>query len=752
MIPLLLALACAWRAPAQHTPVKPVDPTFEWKLAGGPAPGRIANIARYTRRVFTLADKAAYKSIAFYGYFGNDVGYEVSLNGKALTRLTWADIHPNSWPFPLYLDLTTHAFEGENTLAIELLDRHGTIGSFRIEGETRDGRRMRLVVTDEEWKTTSAVERGWQSAGYNDGAWPRVGVRPFNAPVAYFSVMDGIKPLRVIRCSAPGAHPEFALERDGMTHALVEPGSYIVLDFGRTLTGKARVWGDTRGFAKLHLACAETAEERNFGYGNKADVEFGPDLGATLHRGIWTGRFVKLELLDADAPVNIDGVTFDFYHYPVEHVGRFDCSDPLLNDIWECMAFSARLCILPFGYVDGAWVERGMWIADFFTELWGNWAAFGDTPAARATLDHFARPGSKPKPGEYMQYGMQNNDLIWVLALANYLRHTGDMEFARKHLERLRFTLALSAEDLDGHGIWSMKGPLVSDDGNFRGESVTGKKVWPWIDYGYVNIDVGGEMGHTQGLFVWAHREAAWILDTIGEPGGDAYGVAADEAAAALNARMWDADAGLYVDARDGDELSTRHGLQVNMLAILSGAADEERRRSIYERMLAPDEFMGSKTPYYTCYSLAALSAAGHPERALKLVREYFGGMVGKGATSCWEMYLPGTDNDIVRGVACRSKSHAWGAGAAYWLTANVLGVRPLEPGYAKVSIRPELFDLDYVYGVVPTPHGPIAVDWPARDKPITVKLPAGVTAVVGPERTEIAGPGAFEIGPALSR
>lgn len=753
--PGLVIAAALWLcAPAagQHVPVQPVDPTHDWKLADGPAPTRSPRNRpfKYTRFVFPGPARARYPRVFLYVYFlgYNPSSHEVFLNGVSLARETWDDIEGNGRIRRiLYADLTPHLRGGDNCLAVEFFDgKHADMNEIaaRIEGQSPDGRWHRLMVIDERWRTSQKAAEGWKMPGFDDNAWRKVGAIPFPSPLGYFSVLPGLTPVGIVTGRGDIEQAEALFKTDGRAAAFAGPPAQLVLDFGRTLTGVVRLTGKAAGGAKLRLTCCEAGNlAQPF---RSAEVLLGKKMTARVHPGLWTGRFVKVEVLEAGSPVEIDAVTFDFYHYPVAHIGSFECSDKLLNQVWECGAFSTHMC-MQNGYVDGALVERGMWIADFFTEMWANWAAFGDRLEARYTLDRFGKGRRNP----YMQYGMMNNDLIWVLALADYLRHTGDAEFARGHVDTVRSVLALSAEDLNEHGMWTMEMPMKID-GNRRAKSLTGKKIWPWIDWG--SVAMGGELGGTQALYVWALREAAWILDELGAPGSADLRKRADRAAEALNARLWDAKAGLYADCRDGDTLSRSTSVQVNVLAVLSGAADEKKAAGIYERLLRPKDFAGCSTPYFTCYVLLALSRMAHDERALDLARSYYGDMVRRGATTFWEGHNPKGNDDIVKGVRWRSKSHAWGAGVTYWLTSRVLGVRPLEPGYRTLLVAPNLLDLSYVRGEVPTPYGTVGVDWPSAGKPMKVRLPAGVTAYAGPAArasdpkalTRLVGPGEFRV------
>ena len=53
---------------------------------------------------------------------------------------------------------------------------------------------------------------------------------------------------------------------------------------------------------------------------------------------------------------------------------------------------------------------------------------------------------------------------------------------------------------------------------------------------------------------------------------------------------------------------------------------------------------------------------------------------------------------------------HGWASGPTAWLSQNVLGVKPLAPGFKRVRIVPQLGNLKWAEGTYPTPLGPIKV------------------------------------------
>jgi hypothetical protein len=79
------------------------------------------------------------------------------------------------------------------------------------------------------------------------------------------------------------------------------------------------------------------------------------------------------------------------------------------------------------------------------------------------------------------------------------------------------------------------------------------------------------------------------------------------------------------------------------------------------------------------------------------------------------------------------SMCHGWAATPTYDLSAEVLGVKPVVPGFMRCRIAPHPCDLSWARGIVPTPQGAIEVDWRAENDHfgLTVTVPRGTEAEV---------------------
>ena len=152
----------------------------------------------------------------------------------------------------------------------------------------------------------------------------------------------------------------------------------------------------------------------------------------------------------------------------------------------------------------------------------------------------------------------------------------------------------------------------------------------------------------------------------------------------------------------------------------------EDRRESVVDWLAK----RGMRCSVYAAqYYLEGLFEHGAADRAVELItadgKRSWKYMVESGATITWEAwdveFKPNLD-----------WNHAWGAAPANLLPRYVLGVQPAEPGWKRATVRPHCGGLQFARGKVPTPHGPIEIDWKQGETfELSLKLPEGTTAVV---------------------
>jgi hypothetical protein len=214
----------------------------------------------------------------------------------------------------------------------------------------------------------------------------------------------------------------------------------------------------------------------------------------------------------------------------------------------------------------------------------------------------------------------------------------------------------------------------------------------------------------------------------------------------ALQARHWDERRGVFVDVVDPatGEREPRVSQHANAAIALWTDAPVSRVADALDRItdsnrltftpappiaptgdaLEPEEGVVLANTFYSHFVYAALARRGRVAEALRLMRERYGPMLARGATTLWESFEP-----------TASLCHGFSATPTYQLSRHVLGVAPATPGFGSVALSPDLADLDHAEGIVPSPHGDVEarLERTAAGFTARYRLPAGLTARAAP-------------------
>ena len=508
-----------------------------------------------------------------------------------------------------------------------------------------------------------------------------------------------------------------ALLADGDAVATLRPGTdaeptAILLDFGTELHGGIRIDApriEPKGPARFRVRFGESASE----------AMGAPNNDHALHDTVvdvpWMGhaeigntgfRFARLDLLDTQATVELRQVLAVAILRPLDYLGSFECSDPLLSRIWQVGATTVHLCMQDHVW-DGIKRDRLVWIGDLHPEQRVVSTVFGDVDVVPASLD-YARDHT-PLPA--WMNGISSYSLWWILCHRDWFQHHGDRAYLAQQRGYLLGLLAQVADCLDAQGC----------------EHLTGGRFLEWpTSRDATAIDAG-----LQALTVLALRAGADLCRALGEESAATRATAGADRAAAFRR-------------------PPTASKQANALAVLGGMADAaDTNRTV----LAQDPHRGLST-FYGYYILQARALAGDHAGCLALLRAYWGGMLQMGATTFWEGFdidwmdgsapidelVPEGTRDIHAdfGDYCyeglrHSLCHGWAAGPTAWLTEHVLGLAPAAPGFARLAVRPHLSGLQYARGTLPTPHGIVRVEHVAGDDgrvETTIDAPDGIEIV----------------------
>ncbi len=187
-----------------------------------------------------------------------------------------------------------------------------------LDGETYDAR-MEMA--------------GWSKAGFDDSAWKAAGV--FEAPKAAV-VAQPSEPIRVNR----------ELHAVAMTEP--SPGVYV-FDLGQNMVGWCRVRLSGKAGKTVTLRHAEvlnpdgTIYTTNLrGAGQTDRYTFRADGEAVFEPRFTYHGFRYVEITGLEAKPSLDAMTGMVANSSAPEVGTFECSEPMLNRLWQNILWTQR--------------------------------------------------------------------------------------------------------------------------------------------------------------------------------------------------------------------------------------------------------------------------------------------------------------------------------------------------------------------------------------------------------------------------
>ena len=461
-----------------------------------------------------------------------------------------------------------------------------------------------------------------------------------------------------------------------------ECGSYVVLDFGKELCGGVRIITQTsEGCGKWRLTFGESLSEACSTLGEKnATNDHSPrDYIVTsspmsdLQYGQTGFRFVKVELLEA-APAVIQNI-FAVSHLPLfEQEAEIKTNDAMLNDIIKTAVYTLKLSFQN-GYIwDGIKRDRLVWSGDLHPEIVTSLYMFGDNDNTKNSLVFLRK--STPKNQWINQ--LPSYSAWWVINLCDYCTITGNWDFFEENKEY--------ALEIIEHFNKCLKdtGEVILEGEDFLDLST---KDHPEAIVGVLS------------LIRWMAQKYRMIEE--------------NESCQ----RLIDGLAG-WVDKKTTKK-------PVRAFQILAGRSFSEEDAD----MLQEENAQGFST-FMAYYILTATAIVGGTNM-LSVLKEYYGSMLSRGATSFWEDFdmrwlgnsgridqLPQEGQKDIHGdfgQFCakqfrRSLCHGWASGVVAFLVEYILGVRIINGGKT-ISVKPHLMGLADVEAKIPMKNGNLVIN-----------------------------------------
>ncbi len=444
------------------------------------------------------------------------------------------------------------------------------------------------------------------------------------------------------------------------------------------------------------------ADKRNTSGGKEgAAILLPPEFGVVM-----PFRYAEVEA--CPFPVTAETIRQIAVHYPFDlSAARFVSSDAVLDRVFEFCKYSIKATTFAGVYVDGD-RERIPYEADAYINQLCHYCTDREFTLARYSHEYLVERPTWPT--EWKQHSV-------MMAWADWM-YTGNTESLERRYDVLKAKKTLEFCARESDGLLVTGGPAAPMESGLR--DITD---WPVGERdGFVFKPVNAVVNAFYCLNLRQMSEMAAALGKTAD--AEAYRAKYARAMKAFHALFFNVERGCYVDGEGASHAS----LHANMLPLAFGLVPESERGRVARFTVSRGM---ACSVYGAQYLLEALFEAGQDDAAIHLMtRDEPRGwvnMMKSGSTialEAWDiLYKPNLD-----------WNHAWGAVPANILPRYVMGVRPLEAGFGKMLIRPQIGSLEAIEGYVPTVRGTVRVG--VRQKTgaryaVTVDVPVNTTARV---------------------
>ena len=477
-------------------------------------------------------------------------------------------------------------------------------------------------------------------------------------------------------------------------------GSYVVMDFGKEICGGIRMivrnaktpsrWRLTFG-ESLSEACSSIGEKNATNDHSPRDFEIQTSNMSDLEFGQTGFRFVRIELIE-DTAASLQSV-FAVAHLPVfQSEAKIITNDTLLNDIINTAAYTLKLNFQK-GYIwDGIKRDRLVWCGDLHPEILTSLYLFGDNDNIknslmflRETTDHTRWINNIPSYSAW-----------WVINLCDYYRITGNQMFFDDNRE---YALAI-LKHIDA---------CIKEDGEASFGVVNGMDYFlDWSTHSHPDAKAG-----VSALLCWMSQKFLNIEENE-------------------NCRNILRKLSLFLEVNTTLK-------PVRAFQVLAG-----RKRSVEDiEMLSENGSKGFST-FMAYYILRAMAASGGTDM-LSILKEYYGGMLSRGATSFWEDFdidwleksgridaLPEEGQKDIHGDFGKycykqfrhSLCHGWSSGVLSFVVEYILGLHISDGGKA-VTVQPHMSGLTDLEAEIPLKTGILAVS--IHGDEVHISAPEGI-------------------------
>lgn len=475
-------------------------------------------------------------------------------------------------------------------------------------------------------------------------------------------------------------------------------------------------------------------------------------------------RYAVITIPACSKDITLYGANVIETRCPAEPAGSFTSSDEYFNGIYQMSIDTAKVCMMD-SYVDCCGCEQNTWVGDAGITAEINMVNFGERAFDARYLDmigrsmedgmiEFHRKGNPRYINRlqlpcscfpsYPEGGIPIWSFTWVLQIIQHYMYFGADEALERGLADIDECFARCRTQTNDRGLFEVD------------------EAWNLIEWADNDLMTCGEVTANNMMLAYCLIEVAKLLRELGRiEKAEEYENMGLSYRKAVNRFCWDEEEHAYVDTiRDENAYAHyvqhckktgrtaytyeeylscgRISVQTNTFALLYDCVPEERKQYCVDILLKSVEtgkylkgtpanilpYQEKKlvevgSPFFLYFTLKALYKLGYHDLATSVIRRDWGDMYDDGFTTCVETFR-GTDGEWGRSVA-----HAWSASPAIFLMTEVLGIKPMKPGYTEFAVEPHPAGLTHASGAVPTPYGNIYVEWTCQEGKLDIKCQA---------------------------
>jgi len=161
----------------------------------------------------------------------------------------------------------------------------------------------------------------------------------------------------------------------------------------------------------------------------------------------------------------------------------------------------------------------------------------------------------------------------------------------------------------------------------------------------------------------------------------------------------------------------TNYGLHASGNLVNADVLTAAEIETIFSRNFNNTVQICSWSPFNQYWILQALGNMMKTDYAKASIRLCWGNMLTLGKGCFWELFSPEWNKFMSPGDKAPTRPsycHPWASGVTHWLTSDLVGLKPLVPGYHQFLAMPRISaekGSQHLVASVPTPHGSIRVE-----------------------------------------